>query len=224
MPLLSFAEENYLKAIYKLSERGGTKITTNSISEMVETSPASVSDMLRKLSEKKLINYTKYHGVSLTAGGKRTAGMVVRKHRLWELFLVEKLKYNWDEVHEIAEQLEHIQSESLVKRLYQFLGSPKYDPHGDPIPDEHGNISPTDHHVLSDAPINEKVVVTGVRDHTAEFLKFIAQMGIKTGTEVTVKEINSFDHSMSVRIGSTRKNNYITETVAKNILVTPLSK
>ena len=136
----TLTEENYLKAIYKLHEDKPDKINTNAIAGLVDTAPASVTDMLRKLADKKLIRYAKYQGVSLTATGKKAAVSVIRKHRLWELFLVEKLGYSWDEVHEIAEQLEHIHSDSLVSRLSTFLGNPRMDPHGDPIPDENGNF------------------------------------------------------------------------------------
>jgi DtxR family transcriptional regulator, Mn-dependent transcriptional regulator len=178
--------------------------------------------MLKKLSEKKLINYTRYHGVSLTTNGKKTAGMIVRKHRLWELFLVEKLKYTWDEVHEIAEQLEHIQSESLVKKLSLFLGSPKFDPHGDPIPDENGNVVANSSAVLADISPDRKVTVSGVKDHSPEFLKFLGQLGIHTGSEILIREINEFDQSMAVRINGMKRRSYISKIVAKNILVTPL--
>ncbi len=221
-PLLSLSEENYLKAIYKLLEKGQEKISTNSISEMVATSPASVTDMLRKLAEKKLINYAPYKGVTLTAAGKRHATGIVRKHRLWELFLVEKLKYSWDEVHEIAEQLEHIQSESLVKRLDAFLGTPKFDPHGDPIPDDNGNIETTSNIPLSNFGVNQQLIVSGVFDHSTEFLKYLAKLGITTGTELTIKEVNPFDHMLAIRIKGNRISQHISHEVALNIRVAAL--
>ena len=130
------AEENYLKTIFKLSEKEKDSVSTNAIAEELETKPSSVSDMLKKLSEKKLINYIKYQGVSLTPLGHRLAVHVIRKHRLWEVFLVSHLNFKWDEVHDIAEQLEHIKSKALVNRLDAFLNFPSYDPHGDPIPNQ----------------------------------------------------------------------------------------
>ena len=136
----SFTEENYLKAIYHLSTGNNSVVSTNQIAEITNTKAASVTDMLKKLAEKKLINYIKYQGVTLTEAGKNAAVNIVRKHRLWEVFLVEKLGFKWDEVHDIAEELEHINSESLINRLDDFLGNPAADPHGDPIPDRSGTI------------------------------------------------------------------------------------
>lgn len=138
----SLTEENYIKAIYKLCEKSADAVSTNAIAEKMHTKAASVSDMLKKLSKKKLINYRKYQGVTLTAKGEKLALAIVRKHRLWELFLVQKLNFKWDEVHDIAEQLEHIQSDELVKRIDKFLDHPKFDPHGDPIPDVNGKLHP----------------------------------------------------------------------------------
>ena len=220
--LLSFTEENYLKAIYKLYEKNSSRISTNAIASAVSTAPASVTDMLQKLADKKLVNYERYQGVSLTSQGKRSAVGVIRKHRLWELFLVEKLGYNWDEVHEIAEQLEHIQSESLVKKLYEFLGRPKWDPHGDPIPDEQGNFHAQDKFPLSSAGQNEKLVITGVIDHRADFLQYLDKNGFAIGKKISVKEITMYDQSMAIYIGSSKQAKYISAEVAKNILVTSL--
>jgi DtxR family Mn-dependent transcriptional regulator len=179
--MLTYSEENYLKAIYKLQEKGSVKINTNSIASLLETKAASVTDMLQKLAEKKLVNYERYQGVSLTASGKKAAITVIRKHRLWELFLVSKLGFNWDEVHEIAEQLEHIQSEQLVKKLYAFLGKPKYDPHGDPIPDENGNFHSKNTFPLSTAEKNEKLVISGVIDHRTDFLQYLDRNNLSLG-------------------------------------------
>lgn len=218
--LLSLSEENYLKAIFKLIESGRKKITTTSISEEVLTSPASVTDMLQKLAEKKLVNYTRYHGVSLTSIGKKTAGRIVRKHRLWELFLVEKLKFTWDEVHEIAEQLEHIRSESLVERLSVYLGSPQFDPHGDPIPDSNGKMPSRTSGILSESEKDQSLVVSGVKNHSPEFLKHLNKIGISQGTSMLIREINTFDRSMSVQIGSNKKTSFISREIADNILVT----
>jgi DtxR family Mn-dependent transcriptional regulator len=218
--LLSFTEENYLKAIYKLHEKGPSKINTNAIARAVATAPASVSDMLRKLSDKKLVNYERYQGVSLTALGKRSAVSVIRKHRLWELFLVTKLGFNWDEVHEIAEELEHIRSESLVKKLYAFLGRPKWDPHGDPIPDEHGNFHTQNTFPLSSAGKNERLVISGVIDHRADFLQYLKKNNLLPGKKISVKVITPYDQSMEIACEGPRTTRHISAEVAKNILVT----
>ena len=217
--LLSYSEENYLKAIYKLKEKSTSKITTNAISAVVSTAPASVTDMLQKLAEKKLVNYERYQGVSLTAQGKKSAVGVIRKHRLWELFLVEKLGFNWDEVHEIAEQLEHIQSESLVKKLYAFLGKPKWDPHGDPIPDEQGNFHTQKTFPLSTAGVNEHLIISGVIDHRTDFLQHLDKNGLSLGKKITIKEITPYDSYMLIYIGNTKTAKHISSEVAKNILV-----
>ncbi len=218
--LLTFTEENYLKAIYKLWEVNTTKINTNSIAAAVATSPASVTDMLQKLAEKKLVNYERYQGVSLTSVGIKSAVGVIRKHRLWEFFLVEKLGFSWDAVHEIAEQLEHIQSESLVKKLYTFLGKPKWDPHGDPIPDEQGNFHLQKTFPLSSAGINDKLVISGVVDHRTDFLQYLDKSGLSLGKKITVREITPYDSSMTLNLGGTKMVKHISAEVAKNILVT----
>ena len=220
---LTFSEENYLKAIYKLREGNSSRISTNSIAGIVETAPASVTDMLQKLAEKKLVNYERYQGVSLTSQGIKSAVNVIRKHRLWELFLVQKLGFSWDEVHEIAEQLEHIQSESLVKKLYTFLGRPKWDPHGDPIPDEAGNFHSQKTFPLTEAEMNDKLVISGVVDHRVDFLQYLDKTGLSLGKKIVIKEITAYDSSMILNVGGKKNIIHISSEVAKNILVT-LSK
>jgi DtxR family Mn-dependent transcriptional regulator len=217
---ISFTEENYLKAIYKLLERNQQRTTTNAIAAAVDTAPASVTDMIRKLAEKKLVNYEKYQGVALTGTGRKLAVNVIRKHRLWELFLVSHLGFAWDEVHEIAEQLEHIQSESLVRKLYGFLGKPKWDPHGDPIPDENGNFHVQKTFPLASAIANDRLIISGVVDHTADFLQYLDKQNISIGKKIAVKEITSYDQSMLITIGSVKSVKHISADVAKNILVT----
>jgi DtxR family Mn-dependent transcriptional regulator len=196
------------------------KINTNSIASLLETKAASVTDMLQKLAEKKLVNYERYQGVSLTASGKKAAITVIRKHRLWELFLVSKLGFNWDEVHEIAEQLEHIQSEQLVKKLYAFLGKPKYDPHGDPIPDENGNFHSKNTFPLSTAEKNEKLVISGVIDHRTDFLQYLDRNNLSLGKIIFIKEITEYDRSMQLQVDGLKSIKHISSDVAKNILVT----
>ena len=215
----SFTEENYLKAIYKLEEKESGKITTTAIAEIVETAPASVTDMLKKLSDKKLIRYEKYQGVSLTAAGKKIAVTIIRKHRLWELFLVEKLQFRWDEVHDIAEELEHIKSELLISRLDSFLNYPKYDPHGDPIPDENGQFHPKKTFPLAEALQQTSVVITGVIDHNPSFLQYLDKTGLLPGKKITVKEIIDYDKSQNIIISPAKSVVHISYEVAKNILV-----
>jgi DtxR family Mn-dependent transcriptional regulator len=217
---LSFTEENYLKAIFKELEKGPARTTTNSIASAVATAPASVTDMLQKLSDKKLVNYERYQGVALTTQGKKMAVSVIRKHRLWELFLVSQLGFNWDEVHEIAEQLEHIQSDELVKRLYVFLGKPKWDPHGDPIPDELGNFHSQKAITLVSASKNDKLIVSGVIDHSSDFLKLLDNIGLMPGKKITVRDKTDYDHSMMIFIGASKNAVHISADIARNILVT----
>ena len=216
----SFTEENYLKAIYKLLEKGAKKVSTNSISEMVDTAPASVTDMLKKLASKKYIHYEKYQGVSLTANGRKIAVEIIRKHRLWELFLVEKLSFRWDEVHDIAEQLEHIQSELLIEKMDRFLQYPKFDPHGDPIPDVKGNIHAQKSTPLSESGVSDRVIITGVIDHSPLFLQHIEKMGLSLGKELTIRERYDYDQSYHITIKPDKALTHISYDVAKNILVT----
>ncbi len=216
----SFTEENYLKAIYKLMGQGDGKVSTNEIADAVNTAPASVTDMLKKLSDKKMIHYAKYKGVSLTVSGKKVALNIIRKHRLWELFLVTKLRFKWDEVHDLAEQLEHIQSEKLVQRLYQFLGKPKFDPHGDPIPDEKGNFFSQKTFLLSEIKDLHVVTITGVVDHHPSFLQYLVKSGLSLGKKIKVRETTDYDKSMNISISNSKVSVHISYDVAKNILVT----
>jgi DtxR family transcriptional regulator, Mn-dependent transcriptional regulator len=213
----SFAEENYLKAIFKLALSTNEAATTNQIAAIVNTKAATVTDMLKKLAEKKLIIYNKYKGVTLSNAGKKIAISVVRKHRLWEVFLVEKLNFKWDEVHEIAEQLEHIQSDELINELDKFLGFPKYDPHGDPIPDKNGKISVSKSMPLSGMKQKAKYHFTGVEDHSKEFLRYISKAGIKLGDIIQLKEINEYDKSILVNVKNRQL--FLSAEAAKNILV-----
>ena len=219
----SFAEENYLKAIFKLLEGGDKKVTTNAIAAHVATAPASVTDMLRKLAEKKLIRYERYQGVSLTPAGKKVAVAIIRKHRLWELFLVNRLGFAWDEVHDIAEQLEHIRSEQLVQKLDAFLGKPKFDPHGDPIPDEHGVFHARASILLSDLGTTRPGVMTGVVDHSPGFLRHLAGLGLSIGHEIRVRKRFDYDGSCIVSVNGKKTNVQLSSEAARNILVTATS-
>ena len=216
--LNSFTEENYLKAIYHLSKEDGSVVTTNSISEAINTTAASVTDMLKKLAEKKLISYVKYQGTTLTDTGRRAAANIIRKHRLWEVFLVEKLDFKWDEVHDIAEQLEHINSPELITRLDQFLGFPKTDPHGDPIPDNEGNFHQKKLTKVSKLSPGQQGSISGVSEHSAIFLQFLEKTGLILGAVLNIKDVLEFDGSVTLLIDHTKEVT-ISREVAKNILV-----
>lgn len=212
----SYTEENYLKIIYHLSA-ANNPVQTNAIAERMQTKAASVTDMLKKLSEKELVDYIKYQGVTLTEKGKLTAINIVRKHRLWEVFLVEKLNFKWDEVHDVAEELEHIKSTLLVERLDEFLDYPKVDPHGDPIPDKNGNFADLSFVKLSKLKINEKGTITGVSEHSSPFLKHLEKLGLTLGKKILVSEIIDFDGSVELIIDNSKVN--ISREVAKHILI-----
>lgn len=217
--MLTYTEENYLKAIFQLQEDGKSKISTNSIAERLSTTPATVSDMLQKLAAKRMVNYLKYYGVSLTAGGKKKAINVVRKHRLWELFLFEKLGFNWDEVHEIAEQMEHIQSDVLVQKLYDFLERPKTDPHGDPIPDEFGVFPELNTVPLAVVDPKKAAIVVGVSDHRPDFLQYLQKIGLRIGKKLNILEVISYDKSMDIKIEGNGNPVHISHDAAKSIMV-----
>ncbi|MEO9531045.1 MAG: metal-dependent transcriptional regulator [Crocinitomicaceae bacterium] len=216
--IISNTEENYLKAIYKLAKIRPSGISTKSISELLKIKSPTVSDMLKKLSDKKLINYEKYKGVELTPKGEQLALLVIRKHRLWETFLVEKLEFKWDEVHEIAEQLEHIQSAELVDRLDKFLDRPRFDPHGDPIPNEQGKIELRYDKTLNQLKLKENAVVVGVKDHSKEFLKYLDGNKIQLGSKLKVMEIIDYDNSMQVQFDA-KNSLHLSAQVIKNIIV-----
>ena len=196
----SLSEENYLKAIYRLGQEGVGKITPTLIAEALNNNPASVIDMLKKLGDKKLLNYDKVKGARLTEKGLKTAIEVVRKHRLWEVFLLEKLDYGWDEIHDIAEQLEHVQHPTLSDRLDKFLGFPNYDPHGDPIPDKHGKLPDKKSRPLSEIKAGTKAKVVHVADNSTAFLKYLDKQSIAINTLLTIKEVQEFDKSVLVEI------------------------
>ena len=214
----TLAEENYLKAIYQLSGEDSRGVSTNEIAKQIRAKASSVSDMLRKLSNKKLANYEKYKGATLTKAGKKIALKILRKHRLWELFLVNKLDFKWDEVHEIAEQLEHIVSPEMVNRLDKFLDYPKHDPHGDPIPDKNGNIRIRKEVFLSDLNKNQRARVVGVKDSSPSFLQYLESIKLLLGTELKLINRYKFDNSLSVNLGK-NKEITISNKVAQNLYV-----
>lgn len=214
---LTVAEENYIKAIYKLQD-GAAVVNTNAIAYELDTKPASVTDMAKKLKEKKLIDYEKYQGISLTPEGRKTALQVVRRHRLWECFLVDKLSFSWDEVHELAEELEHVRSEKLITRLSEYLGNPTTDPHGDPIPDAQGKISKTRQLLSLDKATAKRLEVAGVSDQSSSLLEFLHAKGIRLGTQIDVIERYEFDNSVEIKIRN-QPAFTISEQVSKSIMV-----
>ncbi len=215
---ISFTEENYLKVIHRLSEATSEDISTNAVAELMQTKAASVTDMLRKLAEKGWVNYQKYQGVRLSAEGEKIALSIVRKHRLWEVFLVDKMGFNWDEVHEIAEQLEHIESDQLVNKLDEYLGFPKTDPHGDPIPNKDGILPELAYSHLSDIKAAKTCKLMGVAQDSAVFLQLLTKLNLSLGAKLAIQEINEFDRSIFVSINDAAPI-FISHEVAKNILV-----
>jgi DtxR family Mn-dependent transcriptional regulator len=214
----SFTEENYLKSIYHLSNGNNSEVSTNAIAEVTNTKAASVTDMLKKLADKKLINYVKYQGVTLTDTGLKAAVDIIRKHRLWEVFLVEKLGFKWDEVHDIAEELEHINSDVLIERLDDFLGNPAADPHGDPIPDRTGNFLHKKLVKVSDMKFGQNGTISGVSEHSSVFLKHLDKLGLILGAKIIVADLVEFDGSIMLTVDETKERT-ISREVAKNILV-----
>lgn len=216
--MTSLTEENYLKAIYSLNSTAGMKASTNAIAAKMETKASSVTDMIKRLNDKNLVIYRKYQPVYLTEEGKKVAISIIRKHRLWEYFLVENLKFGWDQVHDIAEQLEHIQSKELTNRLDKFLNFPKYDPHGDPIPNKNGEFPDKKGEKLSNTKVGNTVMITGVKNHTTEFLTYLKQLNIQLGSTLSVDAINSFDFSFSVT-SKDGENITLSEKVSNNLYV-----
>lgn len=220
--MFSFSEENYLKAIFHLEKRYSGGVSTNALAEEMETKASSVTDMVRKLSDKDLVNYKKYQGVRLSPTGRKTAVEVIRKHRLWEVFLVEKLNFSWDEVHEVAEQLEHIRSEKLIDELDRLLDYPKRDPHGDPIPDSEGNFRISNRVLLSELEKGQAGICVGVRDSSSEFLRYLDKNQIALGKEIKVLTKEDFDQSMLISTGGNELN--ISQSISSNLYLKPFEK
>ena len=216
--MLSFTEENYIKAIYHLSDAGQLAVSTNDIALHLQTKAATVTDMIKKLANKDLLAYEKYYGVSLSKKGKNNALSIVRKHRLWETFLVEKLGFQWDEVHEVAEQLEHIQSNLLIEKLDAFLGHPETDPHGHPSPDKNGKVKQIKQFSLSQGKNGHKYIVSEVKDGSATFLQYLAKHDLYPGVTIQIKEILRFDGSMVVQLQNKQKIT-LSKATSENILI-----
>ena len=214
---MTTSEENYIKVIYHLSLVSPTGVNTNAIAGMLNTKASSVTEMLKKLSDKDLLNYQKYQGVNLTEHGLLCAKMIVRKHRLWEVFLVEKLNFSWDEVHEIAEELEHIKSEKLINKLDEFLDFPAFDPHGDPIPDENGAMKKVEKLLLSDAKLNIDYQCVGVKDTSVAFLQYLDKQKISLGSKIKIISREDFDASQTIQLNDDLL--VISNKIAENIFI-----
>jgi DtxR family Mn-dependent transcriptional regulator len=213
----STSEENYIKAIFHLQHVDGT-VTTNELAAELNTRPASVTDMMKKLKTKKLVHYEAYHGFRLSPDGRKLALLIVRRHRLWEFFLAEKLKFSWEEVHAVAEDLEHVGSKKLIDKLDEFLGFPRFDPHGDPIPDSNGRLETSKQVSLPDLPLNKQAVVCHVSDQSNEMLELLGHKKIAIGTKLEVKRRFNFDNSLEIKIRQQSPIN-ISEQLSRNIYV-----
>lgn len=220
--MLSQTEENYLKSIFLITSGKENKPEAgiNEIAATLDVRPATVNDMVKKLRDKGFVSAEKYGKIKLTESGLKQALLLVRKHRLWETFLYDQLEFSWDEVHEIAEQLEHIQSEKLTEKLDKFLNYPKFDPHGDFIPDSKGNYQKTKHLCLNNMNVNQRCKLVAVKNNTAAFLKYVVKIGLGMSTEITFIERNEFDGSIVIEVGGNRTT--VSEKFADNILVTPI--
>ena len=217
LKMVTLSEENYLKAIFHLSKQDSQAVSTNAIARKMETKASSATDMIKKLSEKDFVAYQKYKGVKLTNNGRLAAAAVIRKHRLWEVFLVDKLHFSWDEVHDVAEQLEHIKSEKLTQELDSFLDYPTKDPHGDPIPDSKGKIPSTKKLLLAKVNQSQSCICVGVKDSSSEFLQYLDKYNIALGTNIDVLSKESYDESMTVKINNIKR--LISKEVAQNLFV-----
>ncbi|HEX7367825.1 MAG TPA: metal-dependent transcriptional regulator [Pelobium sp.] len=216
--MLSFTEENYLKALLKINiDNHVVEVGTNELAAHLDVKPATVTDMLKKLKEKKLINYQKYGKIGLNDDGRKIALEILRKHRLWETFLYQKLDFNWDEVHEIAEQLEHIKSAKLINKLDAFLDFPQFDPHGDPIPTESGEIKVTYKKTLAEVAVGDTCKLVAVKDNSAAFLKYVVKVGLGISSAVKVVARQDYDAMMQIEVDG--KTHHVSEKFAENIFV-----
>jgi DtxR family transcriptional regulator, Mn-dependent transcriptional regulator len=216
--MYTVAEESYLKVIFKIAEKEKKAVSTNAIAQMMGTTAASATDMIKKLSQKELITYEKYYGVHLSPLGNKIATHLIRRHRLWEQFLAQKLRFAWHQIHDIAELLEHIDSEELIQRLDAFLDYPKYDPHGDPIPNADGKFTIRNQILLTDINETQSCQVIAVRDQQSEFLKYLTKLNIKIGSDIKVLHIVSYDKSLKIYVDNKHEHT-ISKIVSQNILV-----
>ena len=216
--MLSYTEENYLKALLKISfDKGVEEVGTNELASTLAIKPATANDMLKKLKEKELVDYEKYGKISLTVEGRKNAIYVLRKHRLWETFLYEKLEFSWDEVHEVAEQLEHIHSEKLVDKLDKFLEYPEFDPHGDPIPNKKGELKVQFKKTLSDVAVGSSCKMVAVKDNSSSFLQYVVKVGLGINNEIVVLSKQEYDAIMVIEVNGVKSS--VSQKFAENIFV-----
>lgn len=217
--MTSFTEENYLKALFHIAsdKKNSLEVGTNELAAYLNVKPSSVNSMLKKLKEKELISYEKYGKITLTVSGKQKAISIIRKHRLWETFLYEKLDFTWDEVHEIAEELEHISSDKLVERLDKFLAFPQFDPHGDPIPNKHGEFKQLNRMTLFECKVGSRCKMVAVKDNSAVFLKYVVSIGLGLDNEIEIISSNEFDASRNIRVNG--KEVTVSQKFAENIYI-----
>lgn len=215
----TFSEENYLKTIFHLEKNSPKGVSTTALAAKMRSRPSSVSEMIKKLSLRELLVYRKYQGVKLSDRGRTAALEIIRRHRLWEYFLVEKLNFSWSEVHDVAEQLEHIQSPKLITELDRFLGFPKKDPHGDPIPDGEGNFVKTEKVLLAEVPVGTKGICVGVRDSSKEFLEYLDKNEISLGKIIEVTHREDFDQSLQIKLNG--EDLHISKMISNNLYINP---
>lgn len=216
--MLSFTEENYLKALFKIPFESGTnEAGTNELASLLVVKPATVNDMLKKLKEKELVDYEKYGKIKLTTEGRKIALEIIRKHRLWETFLYQKLEFSWDEVHEVAEQLEHIQSLKLVDKLDKFLDYPEFDPHGDPIPNKKGEIKVQFKKTLAEISVGKSCKMVAVKDNSSTFLQYVVKVGLGINNKIKVLSIQDYDLMMVIETNGQQSS--VSQKFAENIFV-----
>ncbi len=216
--MLSFTEENYLKALLKITlDSGNEEVGTNELANFLAIKPATANDMLKKLKEKELVDYEKYGKINLTTEGKKNATDVIRKHRLWETFLYEKLEFNWDEVHEVAEHLEHIHSQKLIDKLDKFLDYPEFDPHGDPIPNKKGELKVQFKKTLADVAVETSCKMVGVRDNSSSFLQYVVKVGLGINNTIAVVSKQEYDAITVIEVNGSKST--VSQKFAENIFV-----
>jgi DtxR family Mn-dependent transcriptional regulator len=213
----SLTEENYLKALFNISKENG-EISVGELSKRLEIKMPTVTSMMKKLSEKKLVRYESYKPLQLTEKGEREAGLIIRKHRLTEMFLVDKMTIGWEDVHDIAEQIEHIQSPVFFEKMDEMLGYPKVDPHGSPIPDKNGKVIWKEYSKLSDCNVGETVKLSAVINTSSEFLRFLNTREMRLGLKIKIKSIEPFDKSLTVSYGK-HQSEVLSDVVCSRLLV-----
>lgn len=214
---ISTSEENYLKAIYHLSADSDS-VSTNALAQKLKSKPASITEMTKRLNTKGLLHYKPYYGFSLSMEGKKLAIEIIRRHRLWEYFLAEKLGFGWDQVHDLADELEHVGNKKLISKLDAYLGFPSVDPHGDPIPDSKGRIKTVKHIPLHKATLHQQAQISRVRNQSSEMLDLLAHRKISIGAGIEVKKHFLFDGSLQIKIDG--RTEIISDQLAQNIFVT----